>query len=251
VDLSVGELALLALAAVGAGAINALAGGGSILTFPALIAAGIPPLAANVTNTVALFPGYVGGVFGQRRDLQGQSRRLLLLVPAALIGGLLGGLLILVSSERLFQSLVPWLLLGGCALLGVQDHVRGWLQRRSGVLGIAWAVPPVLLAAIYGGYFGAGLSVIFLAVLGLTLDDTLTRLNGLKQALSLSANLTAATLFVGAGKVVWPAAMVMAIGALVGGSIGGRLASVIRPKALRAIVIAIGVSVAVLFLFRR
>jgi len=245
------ELTLLFLAAVGAGAINALAGGGSILTFPALIAAGLPPLSANITNTVALFPGYIGGVLAQRRDLRGQGRRLLVLAPVALIGGLLGGMLILVSSERLFQSLVPWLLLCGCALLGLQDIVRGWLQRRSGVLGIGWAVVPVLLAAVYGGYFGAGLSVIFLAVLGLTIEDSLTRLNGLKQALSLNANLTAAALFLGSDHLVWSATLAMAAGALLGGAIGGRLASVISAKLLRALVIAIGVGVALLFLVRR
>ncbi|HYZ48020.1 MAG TPA: sulfite exporter TauE/SafE family protein [Sphingomonas sp.] len=242
---------MLALAAVGAGAINALAGGGSILTFPALIAAGIPPVSANITNTVALFPGYIGGVIGQARDLKGQARRLLVLGPVALVGGLLGGILILVSSERLFESLVPWLLIGGCALLGIQDKVRGWLQRRSGALGLGWAVVPVFLAAIYGGYFGAGLSVIFIAVLGLTLDDTLTRLNGLKQALSLAANLSAASLFLGSTRLVWSAALVMAVGSLIGGALGGRLASAISPKALRAIVMTIGVGVAILFLVRR
>ena len=248
--MTVAELILLALAAVGAGAINALAGGGSILTFPALIAAGLPPVSANITNTVALFPGYIGGVIGQARDLKGQARRLMLLGPVTLVGGFLGGLLILGSSERLFQALVPWLLIGGCALLGIQDSVRGWLQRRSGALGIGWAVVPVLLAAVYGGYFGAGLSVIFLAVLGLTLDDTLTRLNGLKQALALCANLSAAALFVGSERMVWSAALAMAAGSLIGGALGGRLASVIRPGTLRAVVIAIGVGVAGLFLVR-
>lgn len=244
------ELALLFIAALGAGAVNALAGGGSILTFPALVAAGLPPLSANVTNTVALFPGYVGGVIGQARDLSGQGRRLVLLVPAALIGGLGGGLLILASSERLFERLVPWLLLGGCLLLGVQDRVRALLQRRAGTLGLGWAVIPVLLAAVYGGYFGAGLSVIFLAVLGLTIDDSLTRLNGFKQALALGANLSAAALFLLSDKLVWSAAGVMAAGALIGGAAGGRLASVIAPKLLRGLVIAIGVGVALLFLLR-
>ncbi|WP_217352809.1 sulfite exporter TauE/SafE family protein [Sphingomonas sp. ID1715] len=248
--MSAGQLALLFLAAAGAGAINALAGGGSILTFPALIAAGLPPLSANVTNTVALFPGYVGGVIGQRRDLKGQARRLVVLIPAALVGGLAGGLLILASSEKLFEALVPWLLLGGCALLAVQDRLRAMLQRRSGALGLGWALVPVLLAAVYGGYFGAGLSVIFLAVLGLTIDDSLTRLNGLKQALALGANLSAASLFLASDRLVWSAAAVMAVAALLGGAAGGRLASIISPKALRTLVVAIGVGVALLFLFR-
>jgi uncharacterized membrane protein YfcA len=166
------------------------------------------------------------------------------------VGGLLGGYLILVSSEKLFQALVPWLLLGGCGLLGIQDRIRGALQRRSGALGIGWAIVPVFLAAIYGGYFGAGLSVIFLAVLGLTIDDSLTRLNGLKQALSLSANLAAVLLFAGSGLLVWSAAAAMAGGALVGGALGGRLASIVSPMVLRAIVMTIGVSVAILFFVR-
>lgn len=235
---------------MGAGAINALAGGGSILTFPALIAAGVPPVAANVTNTVALFPGYIGGVIGQARDLKGQGARVWLLAPVALVGGLLGGYLILISSAKLFQALVPWLLLGGCVLLGIQDRIRSALQRRSGALGIGWAITPVFLGAIYGGYFGAGLSVIFLAVLGLTIDDSLTRLNGLKQALSLSANLSAVLVFAGSGLLVWSAAAAMAIGALVGGALGGRLASVVSPMVLRLIVMTIGVGVAILFFVR-
>lgn len=227
-----------------------MAGGGSILTFPALIAAGVPPVAANITNSVALCPGYIGGVIGQARDLRGQGRRVLILIPAAIAGGLLGGVLILNSSEKVFQALVPWLLFGGCALLWVQDHVRSWLQRRSGVLGIGWAIAPVLLAAIYGGYFGAGLSVIYLSVLGLTLNDSLTRLNGLKQALGLATNVAAALLFVLSPLTVWPAVLVMGMGAVAGGALGGRLASVIAPTTLRLIVTVIGVGVAILFLVR-
>jgi uncharacterized membrane protein YfcA len=182
--------------------------------------------------------------------MRGQGRRVLILMPAAIAGGLIGGVLILNSSEKTFQLLVPWLLIGSCALLWAQDHVRAWLQRRSGVLGLRWAIVPVLLAAIYGGYFGAGLSVIYLSVLGLTLDDSLTRLNGLKQALGLATNVAAALLFVASPRMDWPAALVMGVGAIVGGTLGGRLASVIAPATLRLIVTLIGVGVAVLFLIR-
>lgn len=248
--MSIGELILLALAALVAGAVNALAGGGSILTFPALVAVGVPPLAANVTNSVALCPGYVGGVFAQRADLAGQRARLVWLVPVAALGGLGGAVLILNSSEQLFSALVPWLLIGGCALLGAQDAIRARLQRRHGVLGLGWAMLPVLLGAIYGGYFGAGLGVIFLAVLGLTLDDSLTRLNALKQTLSLSTNIAAALVLVLSPHIRWPAALVMAVGALAGGMLGGRLARIVAPARLRAIVIGIGLTVAVIFLVR-
>lgn len=244
------ELILLALAALVAGAVNALAGGGSILTFPALIAAGVSPLAANVTNSVALCPGYVGGVLSQRADLAGQRLRLLWLVPLGVIGGLVGAFLILNSSEQLFAALVPWLLIGGCVLLGAQDAIRARLQRRHGVLGLGWAVLPVLIGAVYGGYFGAGLGVIFLAVLGLTIDDSLTRLNALKQTLSLSTNVAAALVFIASPHIRWPAALVMAVGALAGGTLGGKLARIVRPATLRLLVISIGLGVAAVFLIR-
>jgi uncharacterized membrane protein YfcA len=245
------QLALLFAAAVAAGAINALAGGGSIFTFPALIAAGVPPLLANVTNTVALCPGYVGGALAQRRDLQGQGRRMAVLLPVAAAGGLAGALLLTRTSEKLFDSLVPVLVLAACALLAVQERVRALLQRRAGSIPLSWSIVPVLLAAIYGGYFGAGLSVIFLAMIGLAIDDDLTRLNALKQAMGLATNIAAAAYFAVTAPVAWRAAAVMAAGALLGGAAGGKLAGHIRPATLRAIVIAIGLLLAAYFAFAR
>lgn len=244
------ELALLLAAAIGAGAINALAGGGSILTFPALIAVGIPPLSANITNTVALCPGYVGGVIGQWSDLRGQRRRLLALMPLAALGGLAGGLLLLGTGERTFERLIPLLVVGASLLLAAQDRIRALLARRGRILS-AWSAGALLFAAaLYGGYFGAGVSVMFLAVLGLALNDTLTRLNALKQALSLATNLAAALLFAGSGEIVWLAALVMALGTLAGGMAGGRLASRIEPAMLRRLVVAAGLVIALLFAVR-
>jgi len=243
-------LLLLLAAGAAAGLLNALAGGGSIFTFPVLILAGIPPIAANITNTVALCPGYVGGVLAQRRDLEGQGRRMLLLLPLAAAGGVAGALLLARSSDALFEGLVPVLLIVACALLAIQDRIRAALQKRFARLGLGWAIVPVLIAAVYGGYFGAGISVIFLAVIGLTIDDTLTRLNGLKQAMSLVANVAAATLFVASGHVVWPAAVAVAAGSLAGGAAGGKLARSVKPATLRLIVIAIGVATAIAFVVR-
>lgn len=244
---------LVGLAAIAAGAVNALAGGGTLITFPMLTAVGIPAVAANVTNTVALCPGYLGATLAQASDLQGQKRRLWLCLPAAAIGGIVGGFLLLNTGERVFRALVPFLILLASGLLAIQDPVRAWLLRRSQQRGSTstseqWAPPPVGLAAIYGGYFGAGLSVIVLAVLGLTLDDSLTRLNALKQAISLSVNIAAALFFLFSGQVVWSAVLVMALGALVGGAVGGRLASRIKPATLRWIVVVIGVVVALIYL---
>jgi uncharacterized membrane protein YfcA len=155
-----------------------------------------------------------------------------------------------------FRALVPFLILSASVLLAVQDRVRAWMLRRpgGGAMGgasdLARAAAPVGFAAAYGGYFGAGLGVILLATLGLFLSDSLTRLNALKQALSFSANLAAAVLFVFSGRVVWRVALVMAIGALVGGSIGGHFASRVSPLALRRAVVAIGFVVGVIYLVK-
>jgi uncharacterized membrane protein YfcA len=249
------EYILIALAAMAAGLVNALAGGGTLISFPMLTFVGLPAVAANVTNTVALCPGYLGATFAQSKDLRGQTRRLWWAVPAGIIGGIAGGLLLLSTGEKLFRQLIPFLILLASALLAVQDPVRRWLQRRASQAGSrplaeGWAALPVGLAAVYGGYFGAGLSVIVLSVLGLTLEDTLTRLNALKQAVAFSTNIAAAVLFVFSGPVNWPAALVMMVGALIGGSLGGRLAGRIKPATLRGVVVVIGVVVAVVYLVR-
>ncbi len=249
------EFIVVGLAAIAAGAVNALAGGGTLISFPTLIAVGIPAVAANVTNTVALCPGYLGATLAQSSDLRGQRERLWLFLPAGAIGGVLGGVILLSTGERVFRTLVPFLILLAAGLIAVQEPVRAWVVRRAAQRGTApaserWAALPVGLAAIYGGYFGAGVSVIVLAVLGLTLDDSLTRLNALKQAIALSINIAAAIFFVFSGQVVWPVALVMAGGALIGGALGGRLAGRVKPATLRWIVVTIGVIVGIVYLLR-
>jgi len=248
-------LAIAALAAVAAGAVNALAGGGTLITFPTLTALGLPAVDANVTNTIAVAPGHLGATLAQKRDLAGQRGRLLRLVPSALAGGLVGGLLLLFTTERLFRQLVPWLILLASALLAVQEPLRAWLLKRLGRGGHAsheaLAVLPVFAASVYGGYFGAGLSVIVLAALGLLVEDTLTRLNATKQAVGFAANTAAAALFVFSGHVHWTFAAVMAVGAVAGGALGGRLAGRVRPATLRAVVVSVGVAVGLVYLLRR
>jgi uncharacterized membrane protein YfcA len=252
--LSIWSLVLVGLAAVAAGAVNAVAGGGTLITFPILTAVGIPTVAANITNTVALCPGYLGATMAQRADLRGQARRLWWLVPAGALGGLVGAFALLNTGERLFRELVPYLILLAAGLLAVQDPLRRRLMARADGSARArsegWAAIPVAFAAVYGGYFGAGLSVIVLAVLGLVLDDTLTRLNAIKQAISFAVNVAAAVFFLFSGQVVWSAALVMAIGALVGGVLGGRLAGRIKPTTLRRIVVVVGVIVALIYFIR-
>lgn len=249
------EYLLLGLAGVIAGMMNALAGGGTLISFPMLLAAGIPPISANVTNTIALCPGQLGGAFAQLNDLRGQKERFWLFLPTGIISGIIGGVLLINSGEKLFRSLVPFLILIASGLLAVQEPLRKWLIRRTankGNSGIShkWVILPLGIAGIYGGYFGAGLGVITLAVLGLALEDSLTRLNALKQTFTFSVNVSASIFFLFSGKVVWPAAIVMAAGAIVGGLLGGRLAGRVRPSSLRWVVVAVGVIVGIIYLVK-
>lgn len=255
IDVTGADWAFIALASFVAGAVNALAGGGTLLTFPVLTAAGLPAVMANVTNSVALCPGYFGGTLAQRKDLAGQRARLLLLLPIGALCGVLGGWLLLVSGEKLFRALVPWLIIGASILLALQDPLRRFLVSRAAArsrqgLTAGAAALPIGLAAIYGGYFGAGLGVIMLATLGITLDDTLTRLNALKQALSFVINVAAAVFFMFSDHVAWPVAGVMAVAALAGGAAGGKLAGRLDPALLRKLVVAIGLAVGVFYLTR-
>jgi hypothetical protein len=242
-------------AAVAAGIVNALAGGGTLITFPTLTFLGLPSIEANITNTVALCPGYLGGTLSQYKDTQGQKKLLGPLLSAAIIGGVLGGLLLLHTSEHLFRTIVPFLILLASVLLASQNRIRGWLTQRSGKSSGTpnlerLATPLVGLAAIYGGYFGAGLSVIVLSVLGLTIDDSLTRLNATKQAVAFAANAGVALLFIFSNRVVWPMALVMAAGSLIGGAMGGRLAAGIKSETLRWVVVSIGIIVGIIYLIR-
>jgi uncharacterized membrane protein YfcA len=246
---------LVALAAMGAGLTNAIAGGGTLITFPTLVFLGIPAVSANVTNTVALCPGYFGATMAQRRDLEGQKPRLWIVIPVGIVGGVLGGYLLLRTGEKSFKELVPYLILFASLLLAIQDPVRAWLTRRLAQGGSdaslqKWTWLPVSLASVYGGYFGAGFSVILLSALGLTLEDTLTRLNALKQSIALTVNLAAAIFFVFSGKVYWTVALVMAVGALIGGWLGGKLAGRIKPSTLRWTVVTIGVIVSIIYIIR-
>jgi uncharacterized membrane protein YfcA len=261
-DPTTAELLLLTLAAAAAGAVNALAGGGTLITFPALLAAGLAPVAANVTSTLALAPGYFGATLAQRADLAGQGSRLAMLLPPAALGGAAGAVLLLRGSERAFEVLIPWLSLTAAVLIAAQEPVRRWLVARgSGRAATATAAArdapallraglPVALAAVYGGYFGAGLSVIVLAVLGVALEDELRRLNAAKQAVALAVNLTAAACLAFSGRAAWPAVTAMALGALAGGAAGGRIAGRIDARVLRALVVTLGLAIGLFYLWR-
>jgi uncharacterized protein len=253
------QMLLIAAVSGVAGLVNAVAGGGTLLTFPVLLLVGIPPIMANITNTVALCPGFLGGTLAQIQDLRGQRQRLLRLLPISSLGGIVGGFLLLRSSEATFTPLIPWLILLATGLLASQNYLKQWQQQRlthasSSVpprANLAWSLLPVGIAAIYGGYFGPGLGVILLAILGTFFDDSLTHLNALKQLLSLGINATVALLFVFSGQIIWPIALVMATGALLGGMLGGQLAQRLSADLLRQLVIGVGVLMTIIYLVRR
>jgi uncharacterized protein len=248
------QLMLLALAGFSAGAVNALAGGGTLISFPALLALGIAPVIANITSTVALCPGYLGAALAQRRDLRGQHSRLRPLLAVAGAGGLLGAVLLLHTGARAFGRAVPWLILIACALLALQERVRTMLAARaargSGAAAAVGALPLIGAGAVYGGYFGAGMSVILLAALGIAYQDSLGRLNALKQWLALAANLTAAVWLAWRTRLDWPVVAVLALSAALGGACGGRLAGRLSPVMLRRAVVLLGVAIAAVYFWR-
>lgn len=244
---------LLVLGAGGAaGAVNAIAGGGTLIAFPALLAVGLPAVQANTTCAVGLVAGYAGGSVAYRAELTGQGARTRrLLVPAA-VGGVLGAVLLLALPGDSFEAVIPFLVLGSCLLLAVQPRLARAMARR----GVARPHPGweaqfgVAVAAVYGGYFGAGLGVVLLAVLGALVPDDLQRLNALKGVQSLVVNVVASAVFVVTGHVHWTAAALLAVGTFFGAHQGVRLARLLPASAIRVGVVATGVVVAVVLLLR-
>lgn len=245
-----GDGLLVTAAGFLAGAVNAIAGGGTLISFPALLAVGLSPVQANTTSSVGLVAGYAGGSVAYRRELAGQGPRARGLVVAAVLGGLVGAALLLLTPGDGFEALVPYLLLVASALLAVQPRVARLLAVR-GVAGEhpGWEAQLAIgVGAVYGAYFGAGLGVVILAVLGLLVADELQRLNALKGVLSLVINLVAALLFVVTGNVHWLAALLLAVGAAGGAAAGVSLARRLPATWVRVTVVLTGVLVAVFIL---
>lgn len=236
------DASLVILAGLAAGTINTVVGSGSLVTFPTLLWVGLPPVVANVSNTVGLVPGAVSGAWGYRRELSGQRARLLRLSTGTLTGAATGATLLLVLPPGVFAAVVPALILLACALVVLQP----WLVRRladrprrdhGGPL--VWVF--VFATGMYGGYFGAAQGVLLIAVLALGLDETLQRVNAAKNVLAGLANLVGGIIFILVADVNWAAAGLVALGAIVGGFTGARIARMLPPSALRAVVVAIGV----------
>lgn len=239
-------IAILA-AGLAAGTINTIVGSGSLITFPTLLAFGYPAVVANVSNTIGLVPGSLSGAIGYRRELAGQRGRAVRLGIAASLGGLTGGLLLLVLPAAAFQRIVPILILGSVALIAIQPRLSRAMgdRRTEGEEHTVPLVATLFLTGIYGGYFGAGQGVIMMALLGLFLPDDLQRLNGLKNVLAVLINSVAAVLFILFAPVAWPPAILLAIGAIVGGQVGAVVGRRLPASILRGAIMVVGTVVGV------
>ncbi|MER6944819.1 sulfite exporter TauE/SafE family protein [Nonomuraea sp. NPDC000554] len=244
------EIAFLAGAGLLAGAVNALAGGGTLISFPALLALGQPSISASVTNAVALWPGYLGGVLGYRAELRGQRRRTVLLSVTAMLGAIAGSALLLLTPGKLFDSLVPWLV----AFASLALLAQPWLRKRFGGDDdrppSRWVHAGAFLGGCYGAYFNGGMGVLLLAVLGMFLHDNLHRVNAVRAALSLVVSSVSVVAFSLFGPVRWEAVAVVAPASLVGGFLGTRLARLMSPAVLRGVVVAFGLGVAAVLALR-
>jgi uncharacterized membrane protein YfcA len=250
ISTSPGGLVFLLLAGLVAGGVNAVAGGGSLLVFPALLAVGFPPLAANVTNSVAQWPGYVGMVAGNRTELRGQRRRIVLTSIVAVVGSAVGCVLLLTLPGAVFDAVVPILVLLASVLLGLSPWIKRWIGApeagspdRTAIL-----LPAVFLAAVYGGYFGGALGVILVATLSLCAHDTLVRLNALKGLLSLVIASVTVAVFAFGAPVNWLAVALLAPTTLVGGFLGARVARRLPEDVLRWSVVVLGIAVGIYLL---
>jgi uncharacterized membrane protein YfcA len=245
---TVADAVLIAVAGFLAGGVNAVAGGGSLISFPALVAAGLPTLAANVTNTIAVWPGYLGSAAAYRNELRDQGERLRALAITSVLGAGVGAAILLVAPDAVFDAVVPFLVLAGSVLLALQPRIADAVLARTEAGGRghrAQLHAAIFLAAVYGAYFGGGLGVILLAVLGIYLADHLQRLNGLKAAISLLINTIALAAFAVFGPVDWTAVAIVAPASLIGGYVGGRLARRLSPDVLRTTIVGFGVVVSV------
>ncbi|MFF4953824.1 sulfite exporter TauE/SafE family protein [Streptomyces chattanoogensis] len=245
--MSIWEAVAVLAAGVGAGTINTIVGSGTLITFPVLLAVGLPPVTANVSNSLGLVPGSLSGAIGYRRELAGQRARLLRFGATAFVGGLAGAILLLALPSKAFDTIVPILIALALVLVIAQPRLAAALRarresnnttaHRDG--GIALLLG-LLLASTYGGYFGAAQGVLYLSLMGLLLDEDLQRINALKNVLALIVNGVAALFFLFVARFDWTAVALIAVGSTLGGQIGAKVGRRLPPTALRAVIVAVG-----------
>ncbi|BBA96524.1 hypothetical protein RVR_1864 [Actinacidiphila reveromycinica] len=255
--MSPAEAVAVLAAGIGAGTINTIVGSGTLITFPVLLAVGLPPVTANVSNTLGLVPGSITGAIGYRRELAGQRDRLLRLGAACLIGGSAGAILLVNLPSKAFHAIVPVLIALALAMVVLQPRLTRAIQarrERSGsaapVHGGPFLLLGILLASVYGGYFGAAQGVLYMSLMGVLLDETLQRINGLKNVLAAMVNGVAALFFIVIAHMDWAAVGLIAAGATIGGLIGARVGRRLPPTALRGLIVAVGVAAIVQLLLK-
>ncbi len=252
------QACILFIAAILGGTLNSVAGGGSFIAFPALIFTGVPPINANATNTVALWPGSVASVSAYRKELAAQNRRLLFVLSStSLVGGVLGALLLLHTPQTTFVRLIPFLLLLATLLFTFSGPITSWLRRHTvpkdklSWLTLSGIALSQLVVAVYGGYFGGGIGILMLATLGLMGMENIHEMNALKTVLQSCINGVAVITFIIAGAVAWPQAILMVVGAIVGGFGGAYYARRIDQRWVRLFVTAVGVGMTIYFFLRQ
>ncbi|MFD9634081.1 sulfite exporter TauE/SafE family protein [Streptomyces violascens] len=246
--LSIWEALAVFAAGIGAGTINTIVGSGTLLTFPVLLATGLPPITANVSNALGLVPGSISGAIGYRHELRGQTRRVLRLGGIALLGGLAGAILLLALPSSSFDAIVPVLVGAALVLVLFQPRLAAAIKRRREAHGTeahpeggAALLAGLFLASMYGGYFGAAQGVLYLSLMGLLLPDSLQRINAVKNILGAVVNGIAAVFFLFVAEFDWTAVLLIAVGSTVGGQIGAKVGRRLKPAVLRGVIIAVGV----------
>jgi uncharacterized protein len=242
------EVVAILLAGVAAGTINTVVGSGTLITFPTLLAFGIPPVTANVSNTIGLVPGSISGAVGYRRELVGQRSRVLRLSVASLGGGAAGAVLLLVLPASAFDAVVPVLILLGCVLVVLQPRISRSVARHHEAAGGVphhgawWVWPSVLVTGVYGGYFGAAQGVLLMAVLGIGMQETLHSLNAIKNVLAGLVNAVAGLIFAVVADVDWRIVLLIGVGSVIGGQIGATFGRRLPPTVLRVVIVLVGVA---------
>ena len=251
------EAIAIGLAGLAAGTINTVVGSGTLITFPTLLAFGVPPVTANVSNTIGLVPGSVSGALGYRRELAGQRPRIMRIGVASLVGGVVGGVLLLVLPDDAFSAIVPVLVGLGILLVLFQPRISRWVAARHDaggaaprdpVLGAWWVWPAVLVAGVYGGYFGAAQGVLLMGIMGVGITETLQRLNALKNVLAAIVNAVAGLLFALVADVDWKIVALIGVGSVIGGQVGATVGRRLPAPVLRAVIVVVGVVALTVFL---
>ncbi|RNL79391.1 sulfite exporter TauE/SafE family protein [Nocardioides marmorisolisilvae] len=248
--MSLWEGIAILLSGVGAGTINTVVGSGTLITFPTLLAFGLSPVTANVSNTIGLAPGSFSGAWGYRAELRGRGARLLRLGTASLVGGIIGAVLLLVLPSDAFDAIVPALIVLALVLVIAGPRINRWLARRSpdvGERGFVW--PAVAGAGVYGGYFGAAQGVLLMAILGIGIDDDLQTHNATKNFLAGIVNGIAAVVFVAVADVDWKVVPLIAVGSVTGAQLGARFGRKLSPHVLRAVIVVVGLAALASFIW--